>query len=57
MEDQGKFLEILQEIKAIAVSQQNYLTKEEIKKYFGDENFSGKKCRRFIIILVRIILR
>lgn len=45
MEDQGKFLEILQEIKAIAVSQQNYLTKEEIKKYFGDENFSGKKMQ------------
>lgn len=45
MEDQGKFLEILQEIKAIAVSQQNYLTKEEIKKYLGDENFPEEKMQ------------
>lgn len=45
MEDQSKFLEILQEIKSIAGSQQNYLTKEEIKKYLGDDSFPEEKMQ------------
>lgn len=45
MEDQNKFLEILQEIKAIAGSQQNRLTKDEIKKYLGSEELSEEKMQ------------
>ncbi|MCI8380102.1 MAG: hypothetical protein HFH72_16625 [Lachnospiraceae bacterium] len=45
MENQGKFLEILQEIKEIAGSQQNYLTKDEIKSYIGDEGLSEEKMQ------------
>ena len=33
MSDQGKFIEALDAVKNIAVSQNNSLTKEEIKKY------------------------
>ncbi|MCI5587961.1 MAG: hypothetical protein MR384_08795 [Lachnospiraceae bacterium] len=36
MEDQSKFLEMLEEIKNIAVSQQNKMTKDEIKSYLSD---------------------
>jgi len=45
MEEQSKFLEMLEEIKAIAGSQQNYLTKGEIKKYLGDESFPEEKMQ------------
>lgn len=45
MEDQAKFLEMLQEIKAIASSQQNRLTKEEIKKYLSGEELSEEKLQ------------
>lgn len=40
MENQGKFLEMLQEIKEIATSQNNHMTKAEIKNYIGDEKMS-----------------
>ena len=33
MENQGKLIEMLQEMKEIAQSQNNYLTKNEIAKY------------------------
>lgn len=45
MEDQSKFLEMLQEIMAIAGSQQNKLTKEEIKKYLGREGLTEEKLQ------------
>lgn len=45
MENQSKLLEMLQEIKAIAASQQNKLTKEEVRKYLGDENLSEDKLQ------------
>lgn len=45
MEDQGKFLEMLQGIKEIAASQQNRLTQEEIKKYLGEESLSEEKMK------------
>lgn len=45
MKDQGKFLEMLQEIKEIAASQQNRLTKEEIKQYLGSESFAEDKMQ------------
>ena len=38
MSDQGKFIEALDAVKNIAVSQNNSLTKEEIKKYLSDES-------------------
>lgn len=40
MEEQSRFLEMLQGIKEIAGAQQNQLTKEEIKKYLGEEGLS-----------------
>lgn len=40
MENQGKLLEMLQEIKEIATSQNNHMTKAEIKNYIGDEKLS-----------------
>lgn len=43
MESQDKFLEMLQEIKGIAASQQNRLTKEEIRKYLGEDTLSEDK--------------
>lgn len=43
MEEQGRFLEMLQGIKEIAGAQQNVLTKEEIKKYLGEEGLSEKQ--------------
>lgn len=45
MEDQGRFLEMLQEITEIAHAQQDKLTKEEIKKYLGDQELSEKQMR------------
>lgn len=45
MENQSKFLEMLQEIKEIAGSQQNRLTKEEIRKYLGEEGLSEEKMQ------------
>lgn len=35
MENQGKLIEMLQEMKEIAHSQNNYLTKNEIANYLG----------------------
>ena len=43
MSDQGKFIEALDAVKNIAVSQNNSLTKEEIKKYLSDMNLSKKQ--------------
>lgn len=43
MEEQSRFLEMLQGIKEIAEAQQNVLTKEEIKKYLGEEELSEKQ--------------
>ena len=45
MENQSKLLEMLQEIKTIAAAQQNKLTKEEVKKYLGDEELSEDKLQ------------
>lgn len=43
MEDQSKFLEMLEEIKNIAVSQQNKMTKDEIKSYLSDMKIDEDK--------------
>ena len=43
MENQGKFLEMLQEIKGIAASQQNRMTKEEIARYLGGDALSEEQ--------------
>jgi len=43
MEEQSRFLEMLQGIKEIAGAQQNVLTKEEIKKYLGEEGLSEEQ--------------
>lgn len=43
MEDQNKFLEMLEEIKNIAVSQQNKMTKDEIKSYLSDMQIDESK--------------
>lgn len=45
MEDQGRFLEMLQEITEIAHAQQDKLTKEEIKKYLGEQELSEQQMR------------
>lgn len=45
MDNQGKLLEMLQEIKEIAGSQQNKITKEEIKKYLGNQELSADKMQ------------
>lgn len=43
MADQGKFMEELEAVKNIAVSQNNSLTKEEIKKYLSDMELSEEQ--------------
>lgn len=43
MSDQGKFIEALDAVKNIAVSQNNSLTKEEVKKYLSDMNLSEEQ--------------
>ncbi|MCD7824702.1 MAG: hypothetical protein LUH14_01835 [Clostridiaceae bacterium] len=43
MEDQAKFLEALQEVKEIAKSQQNHLTRQEVEQYLSDMDLSGEK--------------
>lgn len=40
MENQTKFLEMLEDMKEIARAQDNYLTREEIKRYLGDIELS-----------------
>lgn len=45
MEEQSKFLETLQEIRVIANSQGNHLTKEEIRKYLGEDGLSEEKMQ------------
>lgn len=45
MENQSKFLEMLQEITQIAHAQQDKLTKEEVKKYLGDQRLSEEKMQ------------
>ena len=46
MSEQGKFLEELEMIKSIAVSQNNRLTKSEIAKYLSDMNLSEEKMQQ-----------
>lgn len=43
MSDQGKFIEALEAVKNIAVSQNNSLTKEEVKKYLSDMDLSEEQ--------------
>lgn len=43
MADQGKFMEELEAVKNIAVSQNNSLTKEEIRKYLSDMDLSEEQ--------------
>lgn len=43
MEEQGRFLEILAEIKNIAALQQNTLSKEEINRYLGNMELDNSK--------------
>lgn len=45
MEDQSKFLEMLEEIKMIARSQQGRLTQEEVKQYLSDMELSDEQIR------------
>ena len=45
MENQGKLIEMLQEMKEIAQSQNNYLTKNEIAKYLGDTVLSKEQLQ------------
>lgn len=45
MEDQSKFLELLGEIQRIAHAQNRSMTKEEIGKYFADENLSDAQMQ------------
>ena len=45
MEDQGKFLEMLQEIREIASAQQNRMTKEEIAGYLAGSALSQEQMR------------
>jgi RNA polymerase primary sigma factor len=45
MENQSKFLEMLQEITQIARAQQNKMTKEEIKQYLGKQDFSEQQMQ------------
>ena len=40
MSEQGKFLEELEAVKSIAASQDNKLTKDEVKKYLSDLELS-----------------
>lgn len=43
MENQGRLLEMLQEMKEIAASQQNKLTREEINRYLGGQLLSEEQ--------------
>lgn len=43
MEEQSKFLELLEDLKEIARAQNNFLTKEEMKRYLGDMEMSEKQ--------------
>lgn len=43
MEEQSRFLEVIEEIKSIAVLQQNRMTKEEIHKYLSDMELEDDK--------------
>lgn len=43
MEEQGKFLEMLEAMKEIARAQENQLTQEEIKNYLGDMELSAEQ--------------
>ncbi len=43
MQEQGKFIEILEDIKNIAFSQGNKITQEEVKKYIGDMELDDEK--------------
>ena len=45
MEDYGKFLEMVNEIKNIAVTQGGKLTKEEILSYLGDMQLSEEQLQ------------
>lgn len=45
MEDQSRFLEMLEEIKMIAHSQQGKLTQEEVKQYLSDMELSEEQIR------------
>jgi len=45
MEDQGKFLEMLQEVTEIAKAQQNKITKAEVKKYLGETGLSEEQMQ------------
>lgn len=41
MESQERFLELMDEIRQIAATQHNYITKEDIGSYLGDTDISG----------------
>lgn len=43
MEEQSKFLEMLEDMKEIARAQENQLTQEEIKNYLGDMELSAEQ--------------
>lgn len=45
MENQEKFLEMLQEIREIAAAQQNKMTKEEIARYLGVDSLSEEQMQ------------
>lgn len=45
MDNQGKLLEMLQEIKEIARAQQNKMTKEEIGRYLGEDSLSREQMQ------------
>lgn len=45
MDNQGKLLEMLQEIKDIAKAQQNKMTKEEIGRYLGEDSLSQEQMQ------------
>lgn len=46
MSEQGKFLEELEAVKSIAVSQDNKLAKDEVKKYLSDLELSDDKMEQ-----------
>lgn len=51
MEDKIKFMELLQEVAEIAKAQDNIITKEEIKKYFGDIKLSEEQFEHIYFYL------
>ena len=53
MEDYGKFLEMVNEIKNIAVTQGGKLTKEEILSYLGDMQLSEEQLQALYQSLCR----